>query len=191
MKHFSISIVKDIEEFVHSGYTAYCSFYSRTPYTYKNERTDRDHYTKWARTLFRFPKVRILGAYYGGELSAIDISYLINDVLIEASYFSKKEHLKYQVLELMIHALRERAAISANIKYIYKGTLTGLSGIDNAKLDRGCRIVSKPAFYRVNPVVLVVTKSFMKKEYGKLIGSLGSDGTQDDIDRDASNAVSY
>jgi hypothetical protein len=170
MRHFSIREIADREEMVSAGHSVYRSFYERTGYRYKKERTDKDHFRQWASALYRFPKVKLLGAYHKGELCAVDISYVVQDVLIEATFFSKTEYLQYRVADAMVHTLREMAAASGNIRFIYKGPVTGLRGLDESKLIRGCKILSKPAYYQLHPLALFVLSTFMKQKYEKLVG---------------------
>lgn len=175
MKVFTVREMRDPEEFIAQAYPVYLSFYERTRYRYKNERTDKKYFAQWARTLYRFPKVKILGAYHNDQLSAMDVTYVVEGVLIEATSFSKTEHLKYQVADLMAHVLREKATACPNVDFLYEGAATGNRGIDQSKLNRGCKIVSKPAFYRLNPLAFLVLKSCMKNAYEKLLGSVPLD----------------
>jgi len=175
MKSIAIKPVDDFDEFITSGYQTYLSFQSRTKYHYKTERIYKGQFKKWAEILFRYPAVKILGAYYKGTLCAIDISYLINNVLIEATFFSTTEHLKFKVSDVMVHALREGAAGCPRVKYVYKGQVTGQRGVDGFKLMRGCKIVSKPAYYQINPIAQFLVEKLMPKEYKKLIGEIDID----------------
>jgi len=172
MKSVAIKPVDDFEEFITSGYQAYLSFQSRTQYHYKTERIYKGQFKKWAEILFRYPAVKILGAYYKGTLCAIDISYLIKNVLIEATFFSNTEHLKYKVSDVMVHALRESAAACPGVQCIYKGPVTGQRGLDEFKLMRGCKIVSKPAYYNINPISRYLVEKLMPNEYKKLTGKM-------------------
>jgi hypothetical protein len=168
---FSIRCIEDAGEFVSAGYPVYRSFYERTRYSYKKERIDKKKFAHWAGVLYRFPKVKVLGAYHGSELCSIDISYLVEDVLFEATAFSKTEYLKYCVVDAMVHTLRKTAAGCPGISTIYKGVVTGNANLDYSKVMRGCRIVSKPAFYRLNPLAYIVLRIFLRKYYEKLLGT--------------------
>jgi hypothetical protein len=169
---FSIRPIEDVAEFISAGYPVYRSFYERTRYRYKKERIDKKHFARWARLLYRFPKVKVLGAYCRSELCSIDISYLVEDILYEATAFSKTEYLKQCVVDVMVHTLRSSAAGCPGIRAIYKGVVTGHANLDYSKLMRGCRILSKPAFYRLNPFAYIVLRIFLKKYYEKLLGTM-------------------
>lgn len=175
LRYFSIQELTDRDEFIAAGYPVYRSFYERTKYDYKKERTGRDYFTRWAQTLYRFPKLKIIGAYRDRELAAIDISYLVENVLIEATFFSKTEHLKDHVVDVMAHAVREKAASCPRIAVLFKGFVSGHKGVDESKLIRGCTILSKPAYYRLNPAAHYVLTTFMKNSYEKLLGSRNRD----------------
>jgi hypothetical protein len=164
--------VIDLEELRTSGYEAYLSFYRRTQYSYGTERLDRENFEKWARNLLRFPKVKILGGYLNGKLSAINISYLVDRIVYYASYFAHEDSLKYQISDLIVHQLRLMAANRSDVEYIFMGRPTGKSGLDDFKLSRGCRILSKSACFRLNPAAEVMLRSIMPDKYRKLTGAL-------------------
>jgi hypothetical protein len=172
MKFYSIREVATREEFVAAGHPVYLSFYERTRYGYKKERVDKGNFAGWAANLYRFPKIKKLGAYRGGELAALDISYQLEDVVMEATSFSRTEDLKYHVLDVMAHALREGAAASPGIRLIMRGSVTGEKRIDESKVRRGCTILSKPAYYQMNLFADLLLRSFMKNQYVKLLGAM-------------------
>ena len=60
--------ITDVDNLIAEAHPVYLSFYERTKYGYKQERTDEQHFAAWARTLFSFPKVLVLGAYRQEEL---------------------------------------------------------------------------------------------------------------------------
>lgn len=169
-KYFSVREMQDLQDFIAKAHAVYLSFYERTKYEYKRERTDKNHFAAWAEVLFRFPKVKILGAYHGDELCAVHVSYLVQSVLIEATAFSRTEALKYQVSGFLSHVIREQASACPDITLLYEGSVSGNKGIDEYKLRRGCTILTKPAFYRLNPFAELMLKQCMKKNYQKLIG---------------------
>jgi hypothetical protein len=61
------------------------------------------------------------------------------------------------------------------VKYIYKGQVTGQRGVDEFKLLRGCKIISKPAYYQINPIAQYLVEKLMPNEYKKLIGEIDID----------------
>jgi hypothetical protein len=168
MRSFSVRPIVRLDEFISQGYAVYLSFYERTHYSYKKERTDRRHFAEWACTIFRFPKVRIYGAYHGEELASVSISYLVEEVLYTATFFSKSEALDEYVSDLMLHAIRERAAASENVRMIFAAHAGMERGLDEFYLRRGAKLVSKPARVTMNPLALKFLKTFRKDRYGKL-----------------------
>jgi len=169
--HIDLRIVSDIDEFISYGHKAYLEFYERTTYSYKKERQQLKFFTKWAETLFRFPKIRILGAYHEGKLSAISVSYLVEDIIYDATFFSNNECMKLPVTDLVIHTIRQEAAENRLVRYIYFGAVTGIKNLDKSKLLRGCKIIEFPAFYRVNPLTHFTLKLFFPREYSKFVGN--------------------
>lgn len=67
---------------------------------------------------------------------------------------------------------RSTAAACPAVTAIFRGVVTGQINVDYAKLMRGSKIVSKPAFYRLNPLAYTVLKLFLKNYYKKLLGTM-------------------
>lgn len=172
MKFYQVREVNDIEEFISGGHPVYRSFYERTKYSFRKERVDKRYFAQWAGPLFRFPKVKILGAYRNGELAALSVSYLVIDIVIEATCFGRTEDLKDHVLDVLAHNILERAADCPDASLIFRGTASGYKNIDDSKVRRGCRLISKPAYYHMNLFIYLVLRSFMKNNYEKIIGCL-------------------
>ena len=169
-KHYVIRPIHDIEDFKDKGYAAYLSFYERTHYSYKSERRKQSHFSAWADTLFRFPKAIVLGGYSNTDLNSVSVSYLLEDVLIYATFFCSTESLSLHVHDLMLHSIREWAAKSQNIRYIFTGMYEAGKGTADFYLQRGCRIIRKPALYRINRLTLVLLRTLMPKQYEQLCG---------------------
>lgn len=168
-KNFITKQINDVSEFVTKAYDIYVSFYSRTGYAYKKERLNKVYFSSWAETLFKYPKILIIGIYYNDRLCAVSISYLVEKIIFDATFFSDTPSQKLQVSDFIVHKLR-KTAVSSNAKYIFMGMSTGKRSLDESKLMRGCKKISKPAYYKINPIVLFVARTFMKNSYRKLIG---------------------
>ncbi len=169
--HIDVRIVSDIDEFISYGHKAYLEFYERTAYGYKKERQQLKFFEKWAETLFRFPKIKILGAYHERKLSAISVSFLVEDIIYDATFFSNNECLKLQVTDLVVHTIRQKAAESGLVRFIYFGAVTGIKNLDKSKLLRGCKIIELPAFYHINSLAHFTLKLFFPRKYSKLVGN--------------------
>lgn len=164
---FSAKRITSLEQFLEEAPTIYHSFYDRTKYFYKPERLNKDIFAAWAKPYFANSKVVILGAYHGDKLGAIDISYQVEDVLIDDIFFSDTESQSLQVTDFMIHTLRE-AAKSINARYLFRGFPSGKATLDASKALRGCKLLKMPAYFRINPMALFLSKIFMKQSYDKL-----------------------
>lgn len=175
LKRFEVRQVNDFEEFVAQGHRVYTSFYERTRYSWKKDRNNLKTFEQWSRSLFDFAKVLILGAYCRTGLSAIGICYLVEDIIMYATFFSNDESLKLRVSEVMLHTIREMASKSQSAKYIYMGLRQAKESLNAFKMSRGCKIVSEPAFFRMNPLLLSLGKRFRKEDYKKLIGKGAAD----------------
>lgn len=165
---FEARRINDLELFVEQAAPIYQSFYDRTRYFYKKDRLQKSGFAQWARPLFEQPKVVIIGVYRNSTLSAIEILYQVEDVVIEDVYFSDSESQSLQVTDFMTHTVREQAR-SSKARYLFRGFPTGKRTLDNAKIIRGCSILKLPACFRLNPVALFLGKTFMNEAYRKLV----------------------
>jgi hypothetical protein len=170
IKNFTIKPINDPEEFIRAGHPLYQSFFQRTHYFYRKDRLSPSSFAKWARVLYAFPKIKILGAYHQGKMCAVSLSHLINKTITYAIFFSETDALRLNVSDAMLHFLRERASGCPEAVTIYLGMRTEYKGIDDFKVNRGCNVVSVPAYYKVNPVALSCLKFFRKNNYDRLLG---------------------
>ena len=166
--NFCARRITGLDQFVDEACRIYESFYNRTRYFYKKERTNKDSFTAWAKTLFQHPKIVVMGAYHQDRLSAVDVSYRVDDVIIDDVFFSDTESQPLKVTDFLVHTLRE-AAKSSDARVIFRGFPTGKQTLDESKVTRGCKILKLPAFCRINPLALYVGKAFMNESYKKLI----------------------
>jgi hypothetical protein len=170
IKNFNIKPIDDLGEFIEGGHSIYQSFFHRTRYFYRKERLSRDHFVEWARAVYAFPKIKILGAYRQGKMCAVSLSYLVDDTIIYATFFSAAETLPLNVSDAMLHFLREQARDCPEARILYLGMTTESRGVNDFKVIRGCRNPSVPAYHWINPVVLNCMKIFGKSHYERLLG---------------------
>lgn len=168
MRFFTVKPIADKLEFVEEGHRVYLSFQTRTKYSYKSERVKKNVFAQWGELLFSNPKIRKWGAYHDGKLCAVQISYLVEDVVIGDSYFADDQSLDLKVTELLLHTLRE-SAVGTKARYIFMGFPSGVSSLDESKERRGCKLLTLPAYYKMNPACLSPIKMFMKPSYAKLM----------------------
>lgn len=167
-ENFEARRITERTEFIETAYPIYRSFYERTQYSYKKERAQQAAFARWAETLFRFPKILILGAYHENRLRAVDISYRVNGLIIDDVFFSDTESQGLRVTDFMVHTLRSRAA-ETDASYLFRGFPCGKQTLDESKIRRGCRIYKIPAFCKINPIALYVGKRFLNESYRKLM----------------------
>ncbi|GFO70321.1 hypothetical protein GMLC_39000 [Geomonas limicola] len=167
-ENFQARRILDLDEFVETAYPIYASFYDRTRYTYKKERTQREIFASWGKTLFDYPKIMILGAYHQGELAAVDISYQVEDLVIDDVFFASTESQSLRVTDFMVHTLRELATTSS-ARYLFRGFPCGKKSLDESKINRGCKIFRIPAHQKINPLALHLGRLFMNESYRKLM----------------------
>jgi len=172
LRHFELKEVHDLQEFIRAAYPVYLSFYSRTHYWYHSQRRDQRCFAVWAKTLFDFPKLLILGAWHEDALCAFHISYRVEDVLVLDTFFSHSDALHLRVLDVTYHALRERAAAVPDLQWLFLGRVSGKKGLDDSKLGRGAVVLSKPAFVLLNPLSRLALRLGLPGCYAKLLGQL-------------------
>jgi hypothetical protein len=169
-RNFLIEQVRDLHEFINSGFRVYKSFYARTHYKWNAERRECDGFAKWAKSLFDSQKVLILGAYLEGMLSAVAVSYLVENIIIFATYFAETGSLKANVSDIMWHHVREMASQCQGATLMSLGLFIGREGLDYFKLSRGAKVIAEPAYYYINPILLFLMKHLKRKDYEKLVG---------------------
>ena len=167
LKHFQARTMTDVEEFIDSAYHVYLSFQRRTNYSYKDERVNREEFIQWAKQIYRFPKIHKLGVYHDGKLCAVEASYRVGHVIVGDTVFANDAALKLKVTDFIYHSLREAAA-HTDALYYFIGLPTGVKSLDQSKLRRGCKVLTLPAHFQINPITLQLVKVFMRSSYQKL-----------------------
>jgi hypothetical protein len=167
-KYFSARRITDFDEFVEEGSRVYHSFYDRTGYFYRKERLDKEGFAAWARPLFEQKKIMVTGGYQDGRLAAVEVSYRVEDVIIEDVFFSDTESQVRKVTDFMAHTIREAAA-ETDARCIFRGFPSGKQSLDESKVLRGCKVLKIPASFHINPLVLFVVRIFMKESYRKFV----------------------
>ena len=167
LENFIARRITESSEFIDTAFPIYQSFYDRTKYSYKKERSQKEEFAAWAKILFEFPKILITGAYHQDRLSAVDISYQVENLIIDDVFFSDTQSQGMRVTDFMVHTLREGAAAS-DAKCLFRGFPCGKQTLDESKIRRGCKIFRIPAHSKVNPIALLVGKVFMNESYRKL-----------------------
>lgn len=177
MEHFEARRVTDFDSFVEEASRIYASFYDRTKYFYRKERTDKERFAAWAKPYFEQNKVVITGAYRNGRLAAVDISYRVQEVIIDDVFFSDSESQPLRVTDFLVHVLRDSVSRSG-ASILFRGFPTGKDSLDGSKVRRGCRVLKLPAYCRINPVALYVGKKFLNESYRKLVAMTGFEAAE-------------
>lgn len=168
LKNFSSRRLTEYEQFVEEGHAVYQSFYQRTNYFYRKDRLKKEVFAAWSKPFFDNPKVVIFGAYHQGKLAAVDISYQVQDIIIDDFFFSDTQSQSLKVTDFMTHTVRE-AAKTSNLRLIFRGFPSGKRTLDEAKILRGHKLMKLPAHFSMNPIVLRLVKEFRRESYEKLI----------------------
>jgi hypothetical protein len=180
-KEFTIRLVDDQREFKEKAYSIYLAFYERSQYQFYPERRHKEVFARWAGTLFRTPKIIVLGGYRHGELGGISITQWVEDTLMYLTMFCDTASLKMHLNSLMLHAVRAAVAGNPQVKQIFTGPYKygAARGVDDFYLVRGCKLLQKPALLRINPLARAALKRCLPREYAKLCGTLeGVGGTE-------------
>ncbi len=171
LEHFTTKQITDSQEFKDQAYSIYIDFYQRTHYGYKKDRQQRAYFNAWADSLFADPKLLILGACHREQLSAVNISCQVDDIIIGSTFFANTSSLSLGISDYFMHIIRETAAKS-DASRIFYGWATGARGLDDFKIHRGCILEKLPAWYRLNPLIHCAAKILFKNKLGKLTGAI-------------------
>ena len=171
MERFEVKRLTDVDDFSTSAHPVYLSFYERTNYAYRSDRTDPEKFAEWARTLMRFPKVCVLGAYRGDELVAVGVSFLVEDALFISSMFAATSALAGRVSESVLHTMRAQVAGVRGVNVTFAAMAGMERGIDDFYLSRGARLESRPARLSLNPLMSIVLRTLRPDSYRRLHAS--------------------
>jgi hypothetical protein len=171
-ERFTIRPLTDRAEFKEQAFPVYKSFYARTKYSYLAARLRKTNFDKWTDAMFDHGASLILGAFRGIELSAISIAHAVEDTLIYSTLLGMDEALRGHVSSLLLHSVRQTASRDGGITQVYAGIPKTVEnrGIDEFLIRRGCRVVTKPAFMRLNPTSNLVLRCLMSDQYARLRG---------------------
>ena len=170
-KHISIRLAERNINFIQNAYQVYLDFYSRTRYKFFSKRRIREKFVIWLEDVFKYDEIVIHGAYLGNLLCAVNISYLVNNILFDASFFSSHEGLKFGSADMMWHIIRSDASTMAgDIKYIYEGGVTGKRSLDQSKIIRGCQILKIPTYLSMNKMIFRFFRVIAPNRFKKLTG---------------------
>ena len=174
LNKFTDRQITDVDEFVACGYEIYKIFFARTNYWYKNNRTQKEEFRAWARTMYDYPQIDKIGVYLNDKICAIVTSFQIDDIIFGDNLFSDNVGLNQNVVDFIMHRFRETAA-STDAKYFFSGLPTGKDSLDSSKLKRGCKLLSLPAYCKINPAALLLARLVMKDSYHKLLAVMARD----------------
>ncbi len=168
-REFHIRPIIDVAEFKTIAYPVYLSFFERTQYQHGAQRRDQRWFNQWADSLFQLPNVAVLGGYRNGALGGVSLSFLVDDTLFYATFFCDTRSMRLHISDLMLHFVREAAA-SLKVSQIFSGMYKGGNSLDDFYLLRGCKLLKKPALFRVNPLAKIILARCMPKQYLQLKG---------------------
>jgi hypothetical protein len=168
MKNFSSRRLTNLDQFVEEAHPVYRSFYHRTNYFFRKDRLNKEIFAAWSKHFLDNPKVVVFGAYHQGKLAAIDISYQVEDIIIDDFFFSDTQSQSLKVTDFMTHTIRE-AARNSNIRLIFRGFPSGKRTLDESKILRGHRVLKLPAHFSLNRILLGLVKTFRRDNYEKLM----------------------
>ena len=168
LRNFTDRPITELDEFVGSAYEIYKIFYKRTNYWYKNNRTRKEEFYAWAEKLFDYPKIDKTGFYLDNKLCAIVTSFQVDDIIFGDNLFSDDHSLGMNIIDYVMHRFRESSA-ETDARYFFSGLPTGKASLDSSKMMRGCKLLSLPAYCKINPLALTIAKIVMKDSYHKLL----------------------
>ena len=169
-RRFTVRQITVADDLKAQGHGVYLSFYERTAYSFRADRTQKAVFDAWVDTLFCGPEVFVLGAYDAGNLVAVSVSFLLARTLVYATLFAESEALRQGVGEVMLHTLRLAAAQTPGIARIIIRAYQGGDSRDQYYLQRGCELVRQPARLEINPLLGWLLARFAPEKYARLRG---------------------
>ncbi len=170
LRTFEFRVVQDPEVLATQGHSVYLEFLERTQYGHNNSRQEKGAFRKWAESVYRCPKARVIGAFHEGRLAAVTVSFLVRDVLFYNVYFGNKHALANRASDGMLHTIRESAVDDPRIRVVFSALAGMPRGLDRFYILRGFRIMSRPALLRGNPLALTALRRFAPALHRKLVG---------------------
>ncbi|MCU1307538.1 MAG: hypothetical protein JWN45_2233 [Acidobacteriaceae bacterium] len=164
----------DEKEFCAKAYNVYLSFYQRSKYGFRADRTQKSGFVRWSSALFQFPELVVLGAFSGQKLVSFEIGCLLDNTIVLNTSVHSDIGLRLRAPDLLLHYWRLSARESGRIRAIYDGALADRPGVNEFKIHRGGRAVALPAFLQINPVLLWLIRKMSASLYKRLRG-LGPD----------------
>lgn len=174
-RDFVIRPVTDPEEFKQQAHPVYLSFHARTGYKVGAERRDPAVFARWADAVFASPQVLVLGGYREGVLGGVSLTYRHGSIVFYATFFCDDDALERYLSDLMLHTVRESAAVAPGVTHVYAGMFKSIRGLDDFYLHRGARLIRQPARLELNPVAGFFLKTLLPGQYNRLLGQLTED----------------
>lgn len=171
-RDFVIRPVTDPEEFRRQAHPVYLSFQNRTGYKVGAERRDPAAFARWTDALFASPKVLVLGGYREGVLGGVSLTYRHGSIVFYATFFCDDGALERCLSDLMLHTVRESAAVSPGVTHVYAGMFKGIRGLDDFYLHRGARLIRQPARLEINPLAGFLLRNLLPGQFARLLGHL-------------------
>jgi hypothetical protein len=163
--------IVDEQEFCKKGYAVYASFYERTGYDFGGSKKKSEaEFSKWARLLFQFPELVILGVFLADELVAFELTCVVEETLIIKTVVTSDAALKLDASDLLLHNCRISVIGQENINQIYYGMLSRNTSLNKFKTMRGGRIHSLPSQTHLRPFVLNWLKRLRPSLHSRICG---------------------
>lgn len=171
-KHFTIRPITDVKELQDQGHRVYLSFYDRTRYEFKSDRTRPEQFRDWAADICASPASFVLGAYGAQGLAAVSVSFWVDgtQTLLYSTLFAETEAQSKGVCELMLHELRLSAAQEPGIDCILLRPYQGGTSHDQYYLLRGAALRRQPARLRINRGLDRLLKWLVPAQHARLYG---------------------
>lgn len=171
-KHFTIRPIVQARELIEGGHRAYVSFYERTHYEFKRERTQKEHFATWANNMFLSPASFVLGAFGKDGLAAVSVSFWVaqTQTLLYSTLFAETGAQRSGVCELMLHELRVAVARQPGISRILLRPYQGGNSHDQYYLLRGAALCRRPARLHISRGLDLLLKWLVPAQYARLYG---------------------
>jgi hypothetical protein len=174
--------IVDEQELCRKGYAVYESFYQRTGYDFGGSKKKSEaEFSKWARLLFQFPELVILGVFLADELVAFELTCMVEGTLIIKTVVTSDAALKLDASDFLFHNCRTSVIGQENIQQIYYGMLSRNTSLNRFKTMRGGRILSLPSQTHLSPLVLRCLKKLRPSLHSRIYGVPPTEAVRESI----------
>ena len=162
-------VITDGAAFAEQAHSVYLDSYKRTGFIFRKKWLDPLEFSNYAHALFKHKKLKVLGIYREKQLLSVELSALVDDVVVLKSAVNSDEALKYNASDLVLDYYWTQSSGRSDIRYLYDGYWS-TPGINRFKLKRGAEAIAVPAKLTAKPWMMSSLRLASSNTYKRLKG---------------------